>query len=62
MLTLVARGYTNREIAEELVISEKTASVHVSNILRKLGVANRREAAALAQRLAPPPVVQPGPA
>ena len=37
VLALVARGYTNREIAGELVISVKTASVHVSHILRKLG-------------------------
>jgi DNA-binding CsgD family transcriptional regulator len=62
VLTLVARGCTNREIAEELVISEKTASVHVSHILRKLGAPNRREAAAIAQRLAPPPIAQPEPA
>jgi DNA-binding CsgD family transcriptional regulator len=55
VLTLVARGYTNREIADELVISVKTASVHVSHILRKLDVPNRREAAAIAHRLAPPP-------
>ena len=55
MLTLVARGYTNREIAATLVISVKTASVHVSHILRKLDAPNRREAAAIAHRLAPPP-------
>ena len=38
---LVARGLTNREIAAALVISVKTASVHVSHILRKLDVQNR---------------------
>ena len=54
MLTLVARGYTNREIAAALVISVKTASVHVSHILRKLDAPNRLEAAAIAHRLAPP--------
>jgi DNA-binding CsgD family transcriptional regulator/tetratricopeptide (TPR) repeat protein len=54
VLALVARGYTNREIADELVISVKTASVHVSHILRKLAAPNRREAAAIAHRLAPP--------
>jgi DNA-binding CsgD family transcriptional regulator len=54
VLTLVARGYTNREIADALVISVKTASVHVSNILRKLAAPNRREAAAIAHRLALP--------
>ncbi|MEW2490615.1 AAA family ATPase [Streptomyces sp. NPDC048411] len=48
---LVAAGYTNRRIAEELYISPKTASVHVSNILAKLGVSSRGEAAALAHRL-----------
>ncbi|MGW1108669.1 helix-turn-helix transcriptional regulator [Streptomyces sp. NPDC002540] len=48
---LVAAGHTNRRIAEELYISPKTASVHVSNILAKLGVASRGEAAALAHRL-----------
>jgi DNA-binding CsgD family transcriptional regulator len=51
VLSLVARGYTNREIAETLVISVKTAGVHVSNILRKLDAPNRREAAAIAHRL-----------
>lgn len=51
VLVLVAQGRTNRQIAEELFISVKTASVHVSNILAKLGVANRGEAAATARRL-----------
>jgi DNA-binding CsgD family transcriptional regulator/tetratricopeptide (TPR) repeat protein len=51
VLGLVARGYTNREIAETLVISVKTAGVHVSNILRKLDAPNRLEAAAIAHRL-----------
>ena len=55
MLALVARGLTNREIADELVISVKTAGVHVSHILRKLDVPNRLEAAAIAHRLAPRP-------
>jgi DNA-binding CsgD family transcriptional regulator/tetratricopeptide (TPR) repeat protein len=58
VLELIARGYTNREIAEVLVISVKTAGVHVSHILAKLGARNRREAAAVAHRLAPPPVRQ----
>ena len=48
VLALVARGLTNREIAAELVISVKTASVHVSHILRKLDAPNRLEAAAIA--------------
>jgi DNA-binding NarL/FixJ family response regulator len=51
VLTLVAEGYTNRRIAETLFISESTAGVHVSNILGKLGVASRTEAAAVAARL-----------
>ena len=55
MLLLVARGLTNREIAAALVISVKTASVHVSHILRKLDVPNRVEAAAIAHRFGPPP-------
>ncbi len=48
VLRLVAAGRSNREIAAELFISAKTASVHVSNILAKLGVASRGEAAARA--------------
>ena len=51
VLALVADGRTNRQIAETLFINEKTASVHVSNILSKLGVANRGEAAAVAHRV-----------
>jgi DNA-binding CsgD family transcriptional regulator len=51
VLRRVAAGYTNRRIAEELFISPKTASVHVSNILAKLGVTGRGEAAALAHQL-----------
>ncbi|MFF4212803.1 AAA family ATPase [Streptomyces sp. NPDC001796] len=51
VLRLVAIGRSNRQIAEELFISPKTASVHVSNILAKLGVAGRGEAAAVAHRL-----------
>ncbi|MFP5257244.1 MAG: helix-turn-helix transcriptional regulator [Acidimicrobiia bacterium] len=51
VLALVAAGRTNRQIGAELFISPKTASVHVSNILAKLGVASRVEAAAVAHRL-----------
>jgi DNA-binding CsgD family transcriptional regulator len=50
VLTQLARGRTDREIADELFISKKTASVHVSNLLRKLDVANRVEAAEVGQR------------
>jgi DNA-binding CsgD family transcriptional regulator/tetratricopeptide (TPR) repeat protein len=51
VLGLVAQGWTNRQIAESLFISENTAGVHVSNILGKLGAATRTEAAAIAARL-----------
>ena len=44
-MTLLSDGRTNREIAECLFISEKTASVHVTHILDKLGVSSRVEAA-----------------
>jgi DNA-binding CsgD family transcriptional regulator/tetratricopeptide (TPR) repeat protein len=47
VLTLLAAGRSNGQIAKELFISTKTASVHVSNILRKLGVTNRVEAGAI---------------
>ncbi len=51
VLRLVAAGWSNGRIADELGISTKTASVHVSNILAKLDVENRVEAAAIAHRL-----------
>ncbi len=54
VLALVAGGWTNQQIADHLFISRKTASVHVSNILGKLGVATRVEAAAVAHRLGGP--------
>jgi predicted ATPase/DNA-binding CsgD family transcriptional regulator len=50
VLDLVAAGATNRQIGAALYISTKTASVHVSRILTKLGVVSRREAAELARR------------
>jgi DNA-binding CsgD family transcriptional regulator len=50
VLRLLARGLSNREIGTELFITAKTASVHVSNILGKLGAASRTEAAAIAYR------------
>jgi DNA-binding CsgD family transcriptional regulator len=57
ILVLVGRACSNKEIARELVISERTARTHVSNILRKLGLSSRTEAALLAARegLVPPP-------
>ena len=51
VLTLVARGRTNREIAEELVIAPATARNHVSRILDKLGMHRRSEAAAFAAEI-----------
>jgi DNA-binding CsgD family transcriptional regulator len=51
VLQLVAAGRSNPQIAAELFISPKTASVHVSNIISKLGVSSRGEAAALSHRL-----------
>jgi DNA-binding CsgD family transcriptional regulator/tetratricopeptide (TPR) repeat protein len=50
ILTLVAQGRSNGEIGKQLFISAKTVSVHVSNILGKLGAAGRTEAAAIARR------------
>ena len=51
VLLRIARGETNRQIAEHLVISEATARNHVSHVLEKLGLNRRSEAAALAARL-----------
>ena len=50
ILGLVAQGRSNGEIARQLFISAKTVSVHVSNILAKLGASGRTEAAAIARR------------
>jgi DNA-binding CsgD family transcriptional regulator len=50
VLRLVSRGYSNRRISEELYISPKTTSTHVSNILAKLGASSRTEAAAIAHQ------------
>ncbi len=56
VLALVARGYTNKQIAEALYVTEKTARNHVSHILEKLQLSRRSEAAAFAveHRLVPP--------
>jgi DNA-binding NarL/FixJ family response regulator len=51
VLRLIAGGMSNAGIASELFISPKTASVHVSNIMAKLGAASRGEAAAIAHKL-----------
>jgi DNA-binding CsgD family transcriptional regulator len=59
VLELLADGRSNPQIAAELFISRKTASVHVSNILGKLGVASRGEAAAVAHRLGLRPTASP---
>jgi DNA-binding NarL/FixJ family response regulator len=57
VLVLVARGLSNQQIADSLVISERTARTHVSNILSKLEVASRTQAALVAIRegIAPAP-------
>lgn len=56
VLALIARGYTNKLIADALYVTEKTARNHVSHILEKLGLARRSEAAAFAveHKLVPP--------
>jgi DNA-binding NarL/FixJ family response regulator len=57
VLVLVAKGLSNQQIADVLVISERTARTHVSNILSKLGLASRTQAALMAIRegIAPAP-------
>lgn len=62
ILQLIAGGWSNRQIADALFISPKTASVHASHIFDKLGAANRTEAGAIAMRvgLIDPPPPPPG--
>ena len=50
MLELIARGFSNKRIAHELGVAEKTVKTHVSHMLAKLGVADRTQAALLAVR------------
>jgi DNA-binding NarL/FixJ family response regulator len=51
VLRFVARGETDRRIADQLYLSRRTVSSHVSNILSKLDVASRREAVVTAARI-----------
>jgi DNA-binding NarL/FixJ family response regulator len=50
VLAEIARGRSNKEIALDLVLSEKTVKTHVSNILQKLGLSDRTQAALFAVR------------
>jgi DNA-binding NarL/FixJ family response regulator len=50
VLELIARGLTNGQVGKQLYISTKTVSVHVSNLLAKLGASSRTEAAAIARQ------------
>jgi DNA-binding NarL/FixJ family response regulator len=59
VLALIAEGRTNREIALSLRFGEKTVATHVSNVLRKLGVHHRTEAAIAAVQLGIGPVQRP---
>jgi DNA-binding NarL/FixJ family response regulator len=57
VIELLARGSSNREIAAALVIAERTAEMHVSNVLAKLGLTSRAQVAIWATRssvIAPP--------
>ncbi len=54
MLDLITTGLTNREIAEEMFLAEKTVKNYVSNLLTKLGMSRRSEAAAYAARATAP--------
>jgi DNA-binding NarL/FixJ family response regulator len=56
VLTLVSAGFSNQEIGARLFITDKTASVHVSHILRKLDAASRTEAATMGVRLGLPEI------
>jgi DNA-binding NarL/FixJ family response regulator len=61
VLVLVAKGLSNQQIADSLVISERTARTHVSNVLSKLGVASRTQAALVAIRVGIAPVAPASP-
>lgn len=61
VLALMAEGLSNPEIANRLFMSPKTASVHVSHVITKLGVRNRTQAATLAQRTGLIPVTASSP-
>ena len=50
VLGLIVRGYSNKEVAADLGVSEQTAKAHASSLMRKLGASNRAELAALAVR------------
>jgi DNA-binding NarL/FixJ family response regulator len=52
ILDLIAEGLTNRQIGEQMFLAEKTVKNYVSNVLSKLGMSRRAEAAAYAARLA----------
>jgi len=54
VLTRLARGLSNKEIARELELAESTVKIHVAAIFRELGARNRTQAVVLAQKLAPP--------
>jgi len=58
VVDMLLEGFSNKEIATRLFISESTAGVHVSNVMTKLGAHSRSEAAAIAHRLR---LRQPGP-
>jgi DNA-binding NarL/FixJ family response regulator len=51
VLALIGEGFTNSEIADRLVVSQRTAEHHVAAVLAKLGVSNRRDAARRAAEL-----------
>ena len=51
IFTLIGDGYSNRQIADEMFLAEKTVKNYVSNLFAKLGISRRTQAAALAARL-----------
>ena len=57
LLELIAQGLSDRDIAERMTLGVRTVNSHVSSILRKLGVGDRREAVERSSAVAPPPQV-----